>query len=294
MLLKRHILSKPVIVEGYNFFGRWTKLHIEPTTKHQPGVYWKAPTTNLSFEDVEINKNLLDLRKNTLCFRKGKAIAKTVEHFMGLRWALGLDAVKFSIAQGENWPPYLTLGEHVRQILEQDALIEDGVVQFFYPDECIGIHPNDSRRFTFVTPHTQDELMIDVRINYPGLGDFNRNYTITPELIEEIMNEKPQGWPKVRYHASKLLTRYTNKWKHHGSIVWPQEQEDAMVTNVKFANHRCVDTLGDFACWDHLRLPSKCLITSALSGHKMDFLAMHAVPNTRGSYVPQKGALVAQ
>lgn len=263
MKIERRILKKPVVISGYDIFGRPSSLIFKPFPAK--GWYWEVPVTSDAIPTIlPISFEWVSSGLQNICLEYEKQKFRILEHILPLR-LLGIDGVLVSIKGGHSWPPYLTTQETLDFFEGACVVGETAQIERFCPVTERVEFSGKFLRSTAIEPIANlDEIRIEVDINYQGIGHYYQDFVIDTELLKKVFPIGPQGWPKWRYFASKALG-----WKHHKRVVWPQEQSNTE-TGQLFLLHRVVDILGFLCSLEHARIPGGIKVTSILSGHAID------------------------
>lgn len=132
---------------------------------------------------------------------------------------------------------------------------------------------------TFIEPRDDGQLILDITVDYLGLGKFQRRYVFpNDQLVLALARTHSQGWPRWTYWPSRLAGHF-RWWRHHCHACWPQEHEPRECLK-RFCDHRAFDLLGALA----LLLDGRWLsanVTSICSGHKADLQAVRLASQNR-------------
>jgi hypothetical protein len=220
---------------------------------------------------VPINPETVDAtRFQMLAVRVGNRYrARVLEHLLPLKM-FGLQQVMLD--EPSAFLPYdgssrlfldRVLPHCDRRIMEVPVHTLIRPVMWKYPDLRGG-----REAFTRLEPLHDGRLLIDVTINYPGLGEAQESYVFPNEpLLRRVARSKSQGWPRHRYWVSLACSKI-GIWYHHDHVMWPQGIHREEVLR-RFLDHRCLDILGALGVltngW-HL----SARVVSVCSGHHAD------------------------
>ena len=263
MRIKEMKLSRPVIIQGFDYFGRKTEMTLTPYD--ELGWFWKC-----GHEIIPISSNILHSKTRHLALRSGRRELHVIEHLLALRW-LGLNSVLVD-CEG-NWLPYHGRSLELHEKVLCNCYATDREIPWFAADEAICRYPKGDR-YTKYTPTTSSGLTLKIICDYAGLG---RNESIfrIGEDPSKIFASHTQGYPAWLYYPSVIAGLVW--WPHHDKITWPQKSGNETLN--KFVLHRTTDLLGGLALFNsHGLLAGE--VTSYCSGHWADAKLVREVGTT--------------
>ena len=292
--MKTALLDQNVILRGQGFFGKSGTLLLSPNPKSHE---WTLCVTD--DDRRPIRPTMADTESRRMVLRAGGVVLNVPEHILAARFA---GIIGLSIGSSGPWPPY-----HGRALEILSALKQARKTQLFTDlptytvSEAVFFEYEKGRRgnraFTSIAPAEQlsesgtednrpvydTRLTLKIVCNYPGLGEWQRNYTLPDDaVLTKICSAHAPGWPPWLYYPSKVCSHIF--WPHHQHITWIQEHSREEAREL-FALHRAQDLLGALAllCRDGTFAGTVC---SYYSGHKADVSAVkradkHLVPLSR-------------
>lgn len=256
-------LSKPISVEGRDYWGRPAKLTFYPN--NQPGWFWLYDKHEPS---IQITAELLHskLRRIALIYEKCKL--ECFEHIGVLRW-LGLDGITI---ESSSWPPYHGRSIELWHALKPAFQPTGEYLSWFEPKkESCGFKEGDKSKYTRIKPD-DDGLKVSIICQFPGIGmeEISFESPADRRLLEISLEARALGWPLWTYHISRLASLIW--WPHHNCITWLQElgpDETLRLTTL----HRLLDLLGPLSIAHPTGLIA-ANIESSMSGHSADVEAI--------------------
>ncbi len=265
MGMKVRRLMRPVVIEGPSLFWKNSvRLAIRDTLYR--GSWWLHLPSG---SDLKLDPWSVSCRRQWLeVSRGGMTHAMTLEHLLPLKFAGLLSSL---IITDKSLPYNARADLFLTKMLENSIEVEEEMPlvtvrearQWTYPTKRGG-----QRSFTRIEPRNDGKLVLDISIDYPGLGGTKGIYEFPNlELLKRIAQVGSQGWPWSRYYISKF-GQLCGIWVHHEELEWPHRfsREEALQ---RFLDHRCLDLLGALA----LLLDKSWLsatVTSVCSGHLAD------------------------
>ncbi len=267
-------LKSEVIIKGSNFFGRKAEITFFPMEKD---LRWWWEYYKHAF--IPIGPEIVDCRNRRLrLFFENKTL-EIYEHIGLLRW-FGLLGVMIS---GSGWPPYYGRSIEFWHAIKPFCIGDESQEITWYKLETSGpiywIYPNTRaghRSFTAIFPTSEKRLLLEISVDYPGLGEQRMCFSLPDkETLEKICAAHNQGWPPYLYYLSKIGGLFG--WPHHRTAVWPQKHQKEE-TLEKFILHRAADLLGALSllCRDGLFAGR---VVSKYSGHQADLEVINMAKN---------------
>ncbi len=272
MIVRR--LINPVKVQGFPIFGPGKAELVMAPHSGWSTLGWDLVTSR---RRVAITpKNVLCTAQNIAVVVGDSTLAHSLEHLLPLKVAGFLEmSIKstHSLPFSGNTEPFLSLALNSAHSEDsEDVMVKTPEDQFtwYYPKLRSGV-----RAYTSMSPRNDGKLRIYVKVNYPGLGEYEKSYEFPDNaLLERIASVHTQGWPRRRYWISKAA-RSLGLWKHHDQVVWPQDQTREKTLEL-FADHRCLDLLGALGLLMHGQWFSAD-VYSVCSGHTADLNVIEKV-----------------
>jgi len=256
--MNRHLLTEEVLVGGKDFWGRTTSVLLTPTEKS--GWYW-----NVQGGPLLIDKNVLDVKRRRIMLRHHGERMHVSEHLLPLRMA-GIDNVL--VTPETDWLPYDGSAKIFWDACK-NKLQHSGEFQSVSFDNT---QVKDGRRFVRYSPTPENDLIIDVTIDYPKLGSYRKVTEMSKLKFHQLARVKTQGWPPYSKHIACLAAKFG--WPHYNNVVWPKDSSDLSVLR-QFSLHRTLDILGAVSA---LLSPGTMLtgtIHSHCAGHAHDVQLVH-------------------
>ncbi len=265
MQIKKRRLLRPVVVDGASLFGRGqTRLEMRDDLKY--GSWWLH---TLSRYYLKLDPWTVSCRGQWLEVNDGSVTyAMTLEHLLPLKFA-GLSGV---VITAQKSLPYNARAEPFLSKMLENSIETEEVLpiltvarthQWIYPAKRGG-----HMSYTKIEPRQDGKLVLDITIDYPGLGGTQQIYEFPDlDLLKRIAQIGSQGFPWSRYYFSKFGQVF-GFWTHHEELEWPHRfpREEALQ---RFVDHRCLDLLGALALLtDEAWLSAT--VTSVCSGHYAD------------------------
>lgn len=265
--MDRYELTESVVVEGPNFWGRRSRLVLEPIDK--PGWYWRTKG-----EDVLITPKLLRYRQNRLVLEHGRSRLNVYEHIGAFRF-LGLDSV---CIHSDPWPPYDGCGKELGEKISF-KLRRHGSISAW---SCAGGTASAGRAAAVGFSPSHDTLTVDVYIDYRGLGDLSAAWDFPHNSFDRFASVRAPGWGLGRKPVAWLMSKLG--WPHYRHVNWPDFSEKEK-TLESFALHRTFDILGALSV---LPPPGHILsgkFFSQCAGHKEDVALVREISCASAEYL---------
>jgi hypothetical protein len=253
--MKKRILTEEVVIEGPTFLGGTGRLILKP--RSEPGWTWNGRL--ISVADLKRRRRRLRLEHDG-------EVLEIFEHIGPLAFA-GFSSLAI---EGRGWPPYYGRAlELLDAALDTSVETETELPVFSFDRPIPGMR--DEGRYLEVNPSVHPELVVDIEINYPGLGYIRREFRFPDlQLLRKVSMAYTQGWPKwLKYPA---LAGHLMGWPHFHRITWPNGTKSEL-TLEQFSAHRCQDLLGALS----LICPGGILagrVHSHCAGHSEDMILL--------------------
>lgn len=262
-------LEKHVSFNEPDVWGNKSDLHFEPYPGK--GIVWKVLTTGKPLY-LPVTMDRVRNSHQNLCLEYEGNEFPVWEHPSALGFA---NLAGVAVYSNHKWSSYVTTGEMMEKLRPYCQITDDDVIYFPLSNLC-GHFGNGRPGFTQFQPpaDNSNELRIAILINYPGLGEFEKEYLVTPELLYQVFKVGAQGWPMWRRPIAKIWWTLKGSPEHMKRIIWPQDYSKNETLRL-FAEHRLVDILGALACLKHGKLPVG-RVFSYMSGHGADYDACDA------------------
>jgi hypothetical protein len=267
--MKRKILTDEVTIEGPSFLGNKSRITFTPA--EEPGWFMIVRGRNATHK-IPINHKIASCLKGRIQLSFGDVAINTWEHIGMLRF-LGIDGVCVEIKNNESWPPYLGgAGSYYEKISKHLKLTADHLPQIKGKANILYKYKNNPERsVSFVDNGKTNTLELDVSAKWHPFPFYTRTMVIDEItqwfLLENVINSKPQGYPKSRFYLSKFISFFG--WPNHNYIAWPRDFDTDEDVAYAFWLHRIEDILGGLSLASHIALPTG-LVISVNGGHEGD------------------------
>jgi len=273
-------LTRPVTINGRDFFGRRAWLHFVPSYDYSPGWYYDRQGPCERFWNMNPSNFVSKRRRLCLVDNEGGVLINYPEHIMSLR-LLGLDAVGISCGPG-TWPPYLLTGE-IWEKLSPNLKLAGYTLDWHKLSSSpeTGCCPDTSRITRARGLKDEQGININAHIDFGQDGGpvENEEFFFGPgmymEDLKNIFYSPTPGWPPKLYHFVKLASMFG--WPHNKRVCWQKDWSDEF-TGIVWARHRILDILGAvgaMSCMFDDVIISVDII-SIKGGHQSDLRALKA------------------
>jgi UDP-3-O-acyl-N-acetylglucosamine deacetylase len=274
---KKYRLTRPVTLEGKDFWGFESKIKFSPMDNGYKGFYWRyspaRPSLPIIYKHVQAKRRRIGLQSVDRIAR-----LECYEHLGFLRW-MGLDGVTIECDSFHGWPPMFTVKECWDRLQQECKEIDEPWEWVTIPKliqvsgtESIGMQgkfPN-----LVIKPKHTPGLELNINICYSFLGERAIHLNVPEDITQNMLSTLTPGLPYSLYYISKLCGMLG--WPSHKKIMWPQGHQVEYVLD-QFIWHRVIDILGDFSLAHESALLAVS-VESYCGGHLLDMVCLQKMP----------------
>lgn len=263
--MKRLILTKPIIIQGLDYWGRNSFIEFHPYGKN--GWYWDTGNgiVPISYEIVERKT-----RRMTLC-ANGRQL-NVYEHIGVLKF-LGIDNI---LIKSSKWPPYdgsaWIYYEAIRPNLKEEGLVS-WVKIVGYTNESRERNSLETCNELIESKSTKSYgLLVEVKAGWKPLKTLRKSLVIFDgeNPLLEVLKIKAQGYPFYLSYFNFIASILGLPVKNN--ITWLQNNGPEETATL-FLQHRILDLLGTMSLFDCKSLPSGKIV-SEFGDHEIDLLIL--------------------